>query len=240
MGTLIAASSDLAAELVLNKIMNNQLATSTGKTVTAAGRTMAAKLSSEGYAAGAAAGAVSSGLGYVQAAQSQVTEMVAKLQELQKTFAAATSAADVVAAQTQADTAFNYITSQLLTAKIGGTSGQSLFPGSSGLTINAGMGAQIKILGSDPAATMTTLTGTVTGLSAATDAQTALDALNTAIGELEGYISDYGISYKQLSDRAAVLNDLAAGFDEAAAGQSINATQGASALLSAMLGSTTT
>ncbi|MDR2574229.1 MAG: hypothetical protein LBC94_07825 [Desulfovibrio sp.] len=238
MGTLIQGGGDLAAELILNKIMNGQLKTSTGKTVTAAGRTMAARLSSEGYAAGAAAAAVSSGIGYVQAAQSQTSEMVAKLQEMRNNLAAAADDDAVKAAAAQAETMMTYLSSELATAKIGN---QNLF-GSTTLDINAGMGATIGVLGKDVATDLSTLdsaAGFSTLATSGGSTDTAIGAIDAAIAALNGYIADYAIQYKQLTDRAAVLNDLGAGFDEAAQGQSITATQGASGLLAAMLGGTT-
>ena len=233
MGTLIQGGSDLAAELVLNKIMNGQLKTSTGKTVTAAGRTMASRLNSEGYAAGAAAGAVSSGIGYVQAAQSQTSEMVAKLQEMRNNLAAATDDAAVVAAATQANDMMTYL-NKLQISEVGN---QLLFNSGSITEISAGMGAKIGILGKDVDAVLTALD--FTSIATLTNAAAAIDDIDTAIAALNGHIADYAIQYKQLTDRAAVLNDLGAGFDEAAQGQSITATQGASGLLAAMLGGTT-
>ena len=45
-GTVSSTTSSLASELLLNKIMNGQVQTSTGKSVTAAGRAVANRLSS--------------------------------------------------------------------------------------------------------------------------------------------------------------------------------------------------
>lgn len=239
--SLIATGSDLSAELILNKIMNNQVKTSTGKTITAAGRSVAAELTSAGYAAGAAAGNVASGQGYVLAAQTQVTEMVSKLQEMQNMIGGMASGNSTTYKNigASAKDLLDYISS-LSQAKL---NGKNLLSGS-GLTLTAGMGVSITIInktvstGTGKLKNLTSVLGNT--LTSATDATAALTAIDEALRELNGYIADYGISYKQLRDRVAVLNDLGQGFNEAAAAQSITATGGASDLLAAMLGGNST
>jgi flagellin-like hook-associated protein FlgL len=235
MGTLIAADNDLAAELVLNKIMNQQVKTSTGKTITPAGRAMASRLNNESYAAEVAAGAVSAGMGYVQAAQSLTTEIKARLEKLSESLVGAT---DFAAAKKQAEDVLTYVGS-LAATKIGT---QELLTGTP-MTIQAGMGATIEILNQNIAAIFSSgslLSNRIASIAGPVSLQAAIDEIDKTVSSLDGYISDYGVSYKQLRDRTALLNDFASGFDEAAAGQSINTTGSASSLLNAMLGGNTT
>ena len=242
MASVTPVQPEISSELLLNKIMNNQVKTSTGKTITSAGRTVSSRLSATGYAAGASAGAVAGGLGYVQAAQDQTTEMVTKLNEMQKQLAVLNSSTNGTAATATLSTAKDlmaYVTK--LTNS--GINGQSLFTGK-GILLDAGMGSTIKILnktiavtGTTPLGSLNTALGALTSTFCAKTMKTATDALNAAIGAINGYIGDYGVSYNQLRDRTEVLNDLATGFNESAAGQAISGASGASALLGNMLGS---
>lgn len=242
MASVNPASPEIASELLLNKIMNGQVKTPTGKTITAAGRAMSSQLNAAGYQAGAAAGAVASGEGYVLAAQSQVTEMLSKLQEMRTVLGGVVgTTGNYVAAGKQAQELLSYI------GKISGTSaklnGKNLFS-AAGMKLNAGMGVEMTVadivvsLATGRLKSVGTVGGTTAGVKDKATADTKLAAIDAAINELNGYIAQYGSQYNMLRDRVEVLNSLDSGFKEAAAGQAINGTNGASSLLGSLLGAT--
>jgi UDP-N-acetylglucosamine enolpyruvyl transferase len=116
---------------------------------------------------------------------------------------------------------------------------QNLLDGTA-LEVEAGAGVKIDVLGQDVASIRGTTALSDTLVSAMSDKAAVDAALAAALASLENFITESATSYKQLTNRAAVLNDMVEGFNEATAGQSVQDTIGAAGLLSAMLGGNTT
>lgn len=234
MSSLTPASSDISAELLLNKLMNNQVKSSTGKTVTAAGRAMSSKLNSMGYEVGSAAGVVASGQGYVIAAQDQVTSMLTKLQEMQKLFAGTATNFSTAGASA------GVIWKELATMEKAKLDGITLLKGGTGKVLDAGMGNKISILTKAVGTGLGKLSAlkayASTGGFTAGNKDAALTAIDEAIAQLTGYVADYGSSYNLLRDRVTVLNDLGKTFVDSAAEQTLTGGGGTSALLANVLG----
>ncbi len=241
-GTVSSTTSSLASELLLNKIMNGQVQTSTGKSVTAAGRAVANRLSSTAYELRTAEKNMAYGEGFVTAAQGEVSGLKDQLTSMKKNLMdvvnnQAATGTDFKNAGVAAKEAFAQYTAALNGAKY---NGQALFSTTT-LALNAGNGLTIKVLGDDLKSKTTLMSGLQTAVAGATTAAkvtTALTAINNAISFLEGYEAKYGEDIKALQNRQLLLADQGASLDSTAAAQSVASLSGASNLLSAMLGDT--
>lgn len=93
----LTTNTDFASELVLNRIMNGQLKSDTGKTVTAGGRATAAKFDAAAHANAVVATNVSKGLTFAQGAVGAMSELAAKVKKLQELAGSASSPSDAAA-----------------------------------------------------------------------------------------------------------------------------------------------
>ncbi len=243
-GTVSSTTSSLASELLLNKIMNGQVQTSTGKSVTAAGRAVANRLSSTAYELRTAEKNMAYGEGFVTAAQGEVSGLKDQLTSMKKNLMdvynnQAANGTDFKNAKVAANEAFAQYSAALNGAKY---NGQALFAtAAKTLALNAGNGMTISVLG-DKLVGQGTFVGDIkTAVNAVADkatASAALTAINNAISSLEGYEAKYGEDIKALQNRQLLLADQGASLDSTAAAQSVASLSGASNLLSAMLGDT--
>lgn len=243
-GTVSSTTSSLASELLLNKIMNGQVQTSTGKSVTAAGRAVANRLSSTAYELRTAEKNMAYGEGLVSAAQSEVSSLKDQLVNMKKNLL------DVANNQSATKTDFKNAGSVALEAygqfsvALAGAkyNGQELF-GSATQKLNAGNGMTLSVLG-DNLKTKTTLVGDLKGVLGAakvtgvSSANSAVGKINAAISVLENYEGQYGEDIKALQNRQLLLADEGASLDTTAAAQSVASLSGASNLLASMLGDT--
>ncbi len=240
-GTVTHASSSLASELLLNKIMNNQVETSTGRSITAAGRALSSKLSSEAYALRAAEKNMIYGEGLVSAAQNelsgirdQLNSLKSSLQDIDATNGLtkgliAELAEEMNEGKAQIDKALKskYNNVELLT-------------GGGSAALNAGNGMSIKVLAdnvNDGTALKEAL-GALTSITNAAKVTEAITKIDSAIEEILGQEAKYSADIKALQNRQILLADHGASLDSAASAQSLMANNGASNLLNAMLGNT--
>lgn len=237
-GTVSPTSSNLASELLLNKIMNGSVKTSTGQTVTAAGRSIAQSLSGEAYKARSAEANMAYGYGLVEAAQSQASNMKSQLLKLKESLTGISQndqakAADFAVVAEQAKTIGNNIDSAQTNAKY---NGQSLFS-TAGVSLTAGDGITVQValgkalstgIGSLKAFAFTNKAG----------AAQALTKVNTAIQSLIQKEASYSASMVDLQNRQLLLANDGANLDTASAAQGLVGMSGAGNLLSSMLGNT--
>lgn len=236
-GTITSATSSLASELLLNKIMNGQVQTSTGQTVTAAGRTLSSTLGAKGYAAKVGVTNMEYGEGLVLAAQNQITSLKDQLQQIKQNIIdvqnrdGATST-DVKAVLVEAKRAWSVAFAQASKATYNGetlaTAGVK--------SLNNGRGGTIDVLGS----AINLRTAVVKKYSAfGTNAAKALTSITTAINTLMNLESAAQNQIKAVQNEALLLEDQGANLDVAAASQGVTAMSGANNLLSTMLGGNT-
>lgn len=243
-GTVSSTTSSLASELLLNKIMNGQVQTSTGKSVTAAGRAVANRLSSTAYELRTAEKNMVYGEGYVSAAQSEVSSLKDQLTNMKKNLM------DVINNQAANGTDFTNAGAALkeafaqYSAAVNGAmyNGKNLFTSATKLDLNAGNDLTISVLGDNlkttGSASVTTLKTNVQAVTNKTSATKALSSINSAISQLEGIEAKYGEDIKALQNRQLLLADEGASLDTTAAAQSVASLSGASNLLASMLGDT--
>lgn len=239
-GTVNGATSSLASELLLNKIMNGQVKTSTGKTVSAAGRAISSRLGSDAYSARAAESNMAYGEGLASSAQNEVSSIKDQLLKTKQNLlgvlanTAATSA-DFATVASAAQGVFKNLSATVAGAKY---NGQRLL-GNTAISLNAGNGMKMDVPAVKGASIMTPVRVALFATAAnATTANASLTAINTAIDNLikqEAMLSD---SVKALQNRQLLLADQGANLDNAAASQSLADMGGASNLLSSMLGET--
>lgn len=243
-GTVSSTTSSLASELLLNKIMNGQVQTSTGKSVTAAGRAVANRLSSTAYELRTAEKNMVYGEGFVTAAQGEVSGLKDQLTSMKKNLMdvvnnQAANGTDFKNAGVAAKEAFAQYSAAMNGAKY---NGQALFASTAkSLALNAGNGLTISVLGDKLTANTAAFTNLKTALANVTNqagATGAISKINAAISALEGYEAKYGEDIKALQNRQLLLADQGASLDSTAAAQSVASLSGASNLLSAMLGDT--
>lgn len=241
-GTVSSSTSSLASELLLNKIMNGQVQTSTGKGITAAGRAVSNRLSSTAYEMRTAEKNMVYGEGFVTAAQSEVSSLKDQLMSMKKNLLdvannAAANKTDFLTAQAAAGQAFTQYSAAMTGAKYNDT---ALFSATA-MKLNAGNGLSLSVLGDNLTANATVkgdLKTALATISTKANADAAVKAIDAAIGGLEGIEAKYGESVKALQNRQLLLADQGASLDNTAASQSVASLSGASNLLSGILGNT--
>lgn len=244
-GTVSSTTSSLASELLLNKIMNGQVQTSTGKSVTAAGRAVANRLSSTAYELRTAEKNMVYGEGFVSAAQSEVSSLKDQLTSMKKNLldvanndaASSKSIGDFKNASVIAGEAYTQLSAAVSGAMY---NGRALFGSATPMTLNAGNNMTIAVLGDNlkGAGTITDIKDLVGAVTNIASAKSAVVAIDEAISFLEGIEGKYGEDIKALQNRQLLLADEGASLDTTAAAQSVASLSGASNLLSAMLGDT--
>lgn len=238
-GTVTEASSSLASELLLNKIMNGQVQTSTGKSITAAGRALSSKLSSNAYEMRVAEKNMVYGEGLVSAAQNelsgirdQLTNLKASLLDLRDGGAAGQTPTAIAelgkeAAEVKAQ----------VSAALGSKYNGVALNAATAIELNAGNGMTIKVLGGGAMA-LSTVMNALSAIATKGDVATAITAIDSAVEEILGREATYSATIKALQNRQVLLADQGASLDNTAASQSVTGMNGASNLLSAMLGNT--
>ncbi len=224
MSTISSTTSSMASELLLNKIMNGQLETDSGKTVTAGTRSSAAALSNEALTPALESAEVKKGEAYATEFQSHVTEAVNYLTNLQ---AAVSGAANDTAAAALLTGAKTFL------ATIQGTTINGVTPlaaaSPTALTASLGNGQTLTI-GGTAATDLATFTS-----SAATTKATILTAIQTAITELNESVATTGLQVQTLRGRSALYDDIAATYSDAASQQYITDVSDSTDLLENVL-----
>lgn len=241
-GTVTSAVSSLASELMLNKIMNGQAKTSTGQTITAAGRAMSYSLSNDAFTDRVAKTNMEYGVGLVQAAQGEITSIKDRLTQIRRDLESARTNDSATSALfkslgAEALRVYNLMTAE---AKLASYNGKKVLT-TAAVSLNAANGLKITVLGKSlNTGAFKSVKAKLGGgtIKSAASASTAISAIDNAINQLISRESEYGNSLKNLQNRALLLSDQGASLDEAAAAQSVAALSGAGNLLSSMLGGT--
>lgn len=228
-------NNDFASELVLNRIMNGQIKSDTGKTVTAAGRVMASRLDATAFANSVAAANVSNGLTIAQSAQNAMTELAAKVKKLQELGATAKTDDEVQAYATGMKAEIDALldTQADGAAVIGGKAGdqdlQTVDLGLGSGPINVGV--QVNKGGTNGTKFNALYAVLTTGAT-----QADIDGLcSAAIDELYAAIATVGSQYDTMNNRYQMLNDLNETYHAASDMQAVTAGGSASSLLSRIL-----
>ncbi|MBE6440883.1 MAG: hypothetical protein E7022_00920 [Desulfovibrio desulfuricans] len=231
-------NNDFASELVLNRIMNGQIKSDTGKTVTAAGRVMASRLDATAFANSVTAANVSSGLTFAQGAQDALTELVSKVKKLQELASGAVSDEEARAYSTSLKTDIDAILNTKIDGKsvLGTAAGGGTLP-----SVNLGLGSSSLNVGIDVNASGTkfnalyALLGQTGFTRAVATPGDAADAITDAINELNAAIATVGSQYDTMNNRYQMLNDLNETYHAASDMQAVTAGGSASSLLSRIL-----
>lgn len=235
-GTVTSATSSLASELLLNKIMNGQVQTSTGQTITAAGRALSANLSGDAYKARVAETNMAYGEGLVSAAQNELSSLKDQLLlakqniiDVQNRNSATKSDWEKVAAdaKTMVMAAYNQATAAQYNGKTLAI-GKSVSLNTGNGSINVLTGINVKTADIKGA---TVIKGTTKG-----DLAASLKTLDKAINALIHQEATAAGQIKAVQNKALLLADQGANLDSAAASQGVASMSGANNLLSAMLG----
>lgn len=245
MATINSTQSSFASELLLNKLMNGQVQSSTGKTVTAAGRAISYAMSGKAYEANVAEANMINGAGLVSAAQAEVTNVKDQLDKLKKDMIAMQNTDGVTSTQikslgSMAKTVMSSLGTNLDAATY---NGKTLFDGTA-KTLNAGDGQTISVLdkavGTGTGKLKSLLAKVGTTLKNTTALTAAVTAVDDAINEMIQYMSDYSYSLKEVQNRALILAEKGESLNAAASGQAITGVSGANGLLDNILGGNTT
>lgn len=232
------SGSGLSAELLLNKIMNGQVRTESGNTVTIGSRARASELNREALDPSISSANVKAYVGYATAIQSNLSELKGYLENYGKALAGATLTSSVSLSKN----ATAHITA-VGTTNIDGT---PVFGGATaatnGITVDIGLGGSL-VLGNYAIATdLTDLQAAITALEAgvaadyetlADDVQTELDA---ALEIVNSHVGVAGMHATTLQNRSDVLDDMAIAYSDAASQQFVVGTGGAGDLLGNVLG----
>ncbi len=215
----INSTSSMASELLLNKIMNGQVQTENGKTVTAGLRANSAELSREATKFGLEGAAVRESEATVTEYQNNLTEMVDYLTNLDKKLTNADEAT-TTALMTDATAYIDKFVARTV-------DGAAVFGGAA-LDLSIGNGETMAIGGIAD----TVLTGayaeTTDSAAAQADVQTAL---NTYMAELTASSQQV----QTVAGRSALFDDLANTYSNAASQQYTTGDSGVSDLLNNIL-----
>ncbi len=238
----LTTNSDFASELVLNRIMNGQLKSDTGKTITAGGRATAAKFDATAHANAVVATNVSKGVTLAQGAVDAMTELAAKVKKLQEL---AGTASDDDEAQAYATSIKNDINNILNTT----VDGIAVLGGSE-KTVDLGLGSGSLTLKYELKPTSTTDSSnafkalynalanfTVANATpGATDTEgNSLDLCSPALEYLYQQIALAGSQVETLSNRYEMVNDLNTTYKTATDMQAVTGGGSASSLLSQII-----
>ena len=230
--------NNLAAELLLNKIMNGQLDPGTGKTVTSGTRSMSSELRRDAVGPSVASAAVKKSVSTAQEIQTRLTEASDYFQSLDKSLAGSTPAS----AKRLISDAEAYMTSLSALTVDGsavfgtgtivaslGTPGESLTLGNTGLA--AAMATATTELGD-----LKALTGTETDAVIQTAVDKARAGLAPLIDLANAQIGVGAMQIGTLEGRSSVLDTIAGDFAEAANNQFVTNTGSATNLLNNVVG----
>jgi hypothetical protein len=231
--------NDLAAELLLNKIMNGQVKTESGKTVTAGSRAKASELNRQAVAPSIASANVKAGIASAVQIQTHLTEGKAYLENLDKALADTTQ----VSAKKLATDAKKYM-GNFLNLEVDGI---KVFEDTANtIDVSLGFGDTLTLGDIDfdsvhAAALVTSLDALIATTPATTEADLATavknvrDDLEAAIATANSNLGLTGMQVQTLEGRSAVLDDLSATFTDAASQQFVVGTGGAEDLLGNVL-----
>lgn len=233
----LTTNTDFASELVLNRIMNGQLKSDTGKTVTAGGRATAAKFDATAHANAVVATNVSKGMTLAQGAVDAMTELAAKVKKLQEL---AGTASDDDEAKAYATDIKDHI-DKILATKVDGVTvlgNATANPNDLGV-VNLGLGSGTLTLYHDINANDTAFNKLYVALDTfkvanATPNDTN-DKCTAALEYLYQQIALAGSQAETLNNRYEMVNDLNTTYKTASDMQAVTGGGSASSLLSQII-----
>ncbi len=229
MSGITASGNNLAAELTLNKIMNGQIQTESGRTVNAASRANSAEFVAQAAVLGSYTPTIRESSTILQNYQSELSAYKSALVGAQESLQGA-SLESAVSIATSLENMYT------------GISGNDLFDTAS--TINGGLGVNISA-GNITSDGITGIDTAVKAISAATDEAglaTAITGLTTALTTNSGFTaltaaeSQLGSEIRMLEERATLLDDITNNYNNGAANQYVQSVTGATSLLENVIG----
>lgn len=218
----MTVNTDFASELLLNRIMNGQVKTQSGKTVTAGTRSAAARLDTAALAMGVTSAGVAEGKIIAQGTQNALTEVLSQLKSLSDILS------DPNVDKTAISSVFDNNLDTLLATEIEGIAvladtGKSITLDAAGNTLTVGNADLAN-------ATAFKALRTALGTSSPTT-----QLVEDAIKEVSQMISTQGTTYSLLANRVTMLDDLIGTYKEASTDQGISRGGSASDLLQAII-----
>lgn len=247
------SGNSLAAELLLNKIMNGQVQTESGKTVTAGSRMKASELNRQAVGPSIASANVKAGVATAVEIQTRLTEAKAYLENLDKALADTTMEAGKKVAADAVKFMNNFATTKIDSVTVFGAppvAGPPATGDPNTIDISLGLGGDTDVLtlgGIDFSEYVQAgaTTNAAVNLKSLADAGTqeafdtalalVLTDLETGIAKANSNIGLTGMQIQTLEGRSAILDDLSATFTDAAAQQFVVGTGGANDLLNNVL-----
>ncbi len=219
MSGITSSGNNLAAELVLNKLMNGQAEAESGRTVNAASRQAAAALNSEAEALVAINPGIKTATAELTELQSLASEFRLALIDVNEAVtsgnATAISTAAEVADQVYASINANpYAAATTIDAGLGATISHAILP------------ADIKTLGDSLAGLVTTPATTDTFTGAYADGLTGVINLESSLG----------LEIGLLENRTALIDDVVNTYTTTASNQYVQSVDGATDLLRNVIG----
>ena len=224
----LVRNTDFSAELLLNKIMNEEYRANSGKTLTIGGRMNASNLDATSYKYAAEAEDVAKMSVFADATQDVLTEVLALAKQIQSN-ASLTDKSAIIALGKEISTQFTSITGAVI-------DGLSVL--NTTLTANLGFGSGSISLGMDSStfnAHVAGLTAALTAMATGSAISSVLSNLETSINMLIADVAVHGAKASLMAHRYQSLNDLATVYKNASDDQAVNVGGSASSLLNALL-----
>lgn len=217
----ISQNNNFSAELLLNKIMNGQVQSNNGNTITLGTRSAASKLSREGAAYGVSAANLEGHIADVNAIQNTVSGILEQVKNVSKADDSKTALKEI-----------GDSIAQLLLTKVGG--GVSLI-GDAGIEIATGLGGKVTLGGYNINADGTALMKLQGQL--ATGDVTNIDLFVTnAVNQLLGVSAQVGSQIGLLSNSRDILQNFASDYGNASNNQVVMQNGSSTGLLGNVLG----
>ena len=214
----VERDTDFTAELILNRVMNGQLATKSGKTINAASRLMATRHDATAFDCGVVAENVAYGKTIVQATQNALTELVdhvKKIRDICATDDPATRSQDVT--QTLKAQLDSILATEVDNVKVLENTGLNLIIGINNNNETMTIGNANVLKGGE----FNNLYDSLDDLTSEST-EDIRDACDAAITELYGCIANQGVQYSILDNRYTLLNDLALTYHRASDEQAVH------------------
>lgn len=238
----ISSNNNFSSELLLNKLMNGQIQSNNGNTITLGTRSTSSKQSREGLAYGVSAANLEQGVLNATATQNAVTALLDQVKSIGKTISENNPEGTKIALGAIQTNLTELLKTKVDDVEIFGTNGLSTENGLGG-SINIG---SLDVIGGTAYAALNTALVAVAAASndptatppaALTDAITALKPLlDAAIDELIGVSGKVGAQVGILSNSQDMLQSLAVDYGNAANNQIVSETGSSTGLLGNLLG----
>lgn len=220
--TGLVQNTDFSAELLLNKVMNKQLKTQNGNTITLTGRMNASKLDAQAQSYGVLAENVAKGATIATATQNALTEMLSLAKKAQE--------ANVMTDTDQMKKLGKELQNQYSALISTQVEGVSVLQGSTAFDLGLGSGNLTLGLGNNSSflSSLNTALGSISGGSSASN-------LDTIVNDLYGLLSVEGTKADLVNNRYDAINDLVSSYKTASDNQVVTEGGSATSLLNSLL-----